>query len=169
MTACLRMLILSALTLAAGSAGAQSSPRRLDDSASLRGLIEAPVVLSEQGKPLADTLDARSAHVHFGQVAYRLSTAAYVGRQVRIFYVIPQGIPWLRSPSGMTVEWRPGAQLAGGTAHPGERRPVWSGIIQTPWFSDAIDLSWQVDLSQVDFRSGARFGIEAYFEIEVIR
>jgi hypothetical protein len=158
-----------ALLLAAAGALAQSPPQRLEDSASPRGRVSAPVVLSEQGRPLADTLHAKFAFVKFGRVDYRLATSAYVGRPVRIYYVVPGFIPWLRSPAGLKVEWQPGARLAGGVARPGERRAVWSGVIQEPWFADSIELSWEVDLAHVDFRHGEQFGMEAFFEIEVLR
>jgi hypothetical protein len=165
----LRAGALACASAFACAALAQGLPQRLDDSASPRSRVAAPVVMSEQGRPLVDTLNAKFAFVNFGRVDYRLATARYVGHRARIYYVIPAVVPWLRSPSGLKVDWKPGARLAGGTARPGERRLVWSGLVQEPWFADSIELNWQVDLSQVDFSRQDRFGMESYFEIEVLR
>jgi len=66
----------------------------------------------------------------------------------------------------MRVEWRGVGAFSGGTARPGERVLVWSGIVRTPWMNEAIDLSMSVDLHQVRLPDGADLGMESYFEIE---
>jgi hypothetical protein len=80
--------------------------------------------------------------------------------------VVPALIEGLRSPSGMRVDWRSGALFAGGTARPGERQMVWSGVVPGPWMTDSLDLSFEVELAQVQLRSDGQFGFEPYFEIE---
>lgn len=141
---------------------------RLDDSASPRANIEAVLVLSESGKLLSESFDAKQAIIKFGRVDYRLSTTAYLGKKVRIYYVIPNAIPGLVSKTGVTVEWQARKEFTAGSAHAGERQLVWSGMIQEPWLEESFDLQWTVQLDQIRLGDNQAFGFEAYFEIEVL-
>lgn len=154
------------LVLLAAAGHVALAADRLDDSASPRSRVRAPVVLSDEGRPLQDSRNATRATVHFGRVDYKLATARYVGRQARIFYVVPAVIPGLRSPSGLRVEWRGNGLFANGTAAPGERRMVWSGVVPGPWMTEGLDLTFHVDLRQLQLRPNESFGFESYFEIE---
>jgi hypothetical protein len=65
---------------------------RLDDSTSPRAQVQSLQILSERGRRLdAPSPDAapQYAIARFGEVEYRLATAPYIGRQARIYYVIP--------------------------------------------------------------------------------
>lgn len=141
---------------------------RLDDSASPRSRVAAQVVMSDEGRPLADSLNPRTAIVKFGRVDYRLSTARFVGRQARIYYVVPSAMPGLRSPAGLRVAWRGSGLFSNGTARPGERQLVWVGQVREPWMSEGLDLTMQVDLREVTLPPDGNFGFESYFDIEVL-
>lgn len=140
---------------------------RLDDSASPRSQVQAQMVLSNEGRPLAESLNPTSATVNFGRISYKLATARYVGKQARIYFVIPALIRGLRSPAGLRVQWRGSNQFASGTARPGERQLVWAGLVNSPWISEDIELSYEVDLRELELPRDGSFGFESYFEIEV--
>lgn len=143
---------------------------RLDDSASPRSSVAALVVLSEQGRPLEQSLNPRMAIVNFGRIDYRLATAAYVGRQARIYFVMPAAVPGLRWPAAMRVDWRgQGGRFAAGSARPGERQLVWTGRVDGPWLTEALDLQVQVELAAIDESWARNFSFEPHFEIEVTR
>lgn len=157
------------LALAMSGLPAAAQPQRLDDAASPRPRVAAAVVLDEAGRPLEASPFAQRAQMRFGRVEYRLATAAYVGRQVRISYVVPALIQGLRSPQGLRVEWQGLAPLASGSARPGERVPVWSGQVTGPWTHFALDLTAHVDLRELALRNHQPFAFECYFDIEVVR
>lgn len=141
---------------------------RLDDSASPRSRVPARVVLSDEGRPLETSRNPTRATIQFGRVDYKLATAAYAGRRARIYFVVPAVIPGLRSPSGLRVDWRGTGQFAAGTARPGERQMVWSGVVPGPWMTEGLDLSCEVDLRELRLPRSGQFGFESYFEIEVL-
>ncbi len=159
-------LLAFAAALLAGGAAAQV---RLDDSASPRGRIDAPLVLSEQGIPLEQSLLPRLAIVQFGRVAWRLSTAAYVGRDARLYFVVPAFVPGLRSAAAMRVDWGGATRFAPGSLRPGQRQLVWTGRIEGPWIEDAMELKVQVELAAIDDTWARNFSFQPHFEIEVIR
>lgn len=157
-----------ALNLIVSSLNAAYAFERLDDSASPRSNVEAPLVLGNDGQLLSESVTATTAIFKFGRVDYRLATSAYIGKSVRIYYVIPDAIHGLVSPSGIMVEWQGSQQLSAGSAHAGERKVVWSGTIAQAWFEDSMELQWTVQLDQVRLADNQPFGFEAYFEIEVL-
>lgn len=142
---------------------------RLDDSTSPRSQVSAPQVLSETGQPFSPLMSGpppRGAIVRFGRVDYRLATSAWLGRAARIYYVLPSDVPGLRSPAGLVVEWRGNGVFGPGRARPGERVLVWSGIVREAFMSEGLDLSWRLDLRELQLRSGQALGFESFFEIE---
>lgn len=147
--------------------GTARAADRLDDSASPRSRVPAQVVYSNEGRPLQDSLEPVTAIVKFGRIDYRLAMARYVGRQARIYYVVPAQVAGLRSPAGLRVDWRGLGLFAGGSARPGERRLVWSGQVRDAWMNESLDLNWEVDLRELQLPRNGQFGFEAYFEIEV--
>ena len=162
-----RALVAAGSLLLAGTAFAQA--QRLDDSASPRNRVAAQVVMDDNGRPLEASPFAESAQIRFGRIEYRLATAAYVGRQVRITYVVPNPIPGLRSADALRVEWRGQPPLASGSARPGDHVPVWTGRIAEAWTELALDLSARVDLRQLDLRASEPLAFECHFEIEILR
>jgi hypothetical protein len=140
---------------------------RLDDSASPRSRVQPQSVMSDEGRPLEQSLNPTAAIVQVGRLEYRLATARYVGSNARIYYVVPAQIEGLRSPAALRVEWRGDGVFGNGTARPGERQLVWTGTIRQPWMSATLDLSFQLDLRQTQFPRSSDVGFEPHFEIEV--
>jgi len=139
---------------------------RLDDSASPRAQVRATMDdggIVRPGAPVSPVV-----RVSFGHIQYRLNTSRYVGKRARIFYVLPAAIPGLRTPAALQVNWRGEGLFASGTGRPGERVPVWSGVVHDAWMNESFDIGWQVDLRELRLQRGAQLGFEAYFEIETL-
>lgn len=152
--------------LFAGAATAQW--QRVDHSASPRHRVPPQLALDDAGRPLAASPFAEAAQLRFGRVDYRLATAAWVGRNVRLAYVVPALVSGLRSADGLRVDWRGLAPLASGSARPGERVVVWSGRVESPWMVVALEPTAHVDLRQLELRGPAPFAFECHFEIETL-
>lgn len=144
---------------------------RLDDSASPRNLVNSPPMVSEQGLPLSQYLPGTPAPqvgiVNFGRIEYKLATSRYIGKPARIYYVIPAVIAGLRSPAGLKVEWRGNGIFANGSARPGERALVWSGIVRDVAMTESLTLTMRIQLRELQLRAGQGLAFESYFEIEV--
>ncbi|RYF74976.1 MAG: hypothetical protein EOO22_05855 [Comamonadaceae bacterium] len=149
------------------STSAWSVVERLDDSSSPRSQVTASL---DDERAIAALRAPASpiVRVSFGRVQYRLATARYAGRQARIYYVLPPAVPGLRSAAGLQVQWRTEGLFASGTGRPGDRIPVWNGVVRDAWMSESLDLSWQLDLRELRVVRGAPIGFEAYFEIETL-
>ena len=160
----LAISLLAGLASIASTAWAQFE--RLDDSTSPRAQVQATLDNGDIVRP--GTPVSPIARVSFGRIQYRLATARYVGKRARIFYVIPAGVPGVRTPNAVQVSWRTEGLFASGTARPGDRIPVWTGVVRDPWINEAFDLSWQVDMRELRLQRGAALGFEAYFEIETL-
>ena len=163
-TALLLPVLLPVLLAVPGPAAALVE--RLDDSASPSAQVRAQDDNSPVTTPGASV--APFVRIDFGRVHYRLATARYVGRQARIYYVLPMAVPGLRSPAGLQVSWRTNGLFAAGSGRPGDRVPVWSGQVRDAWLNEALDLTWQVDVREVRLSRGMPLGFEAYFEIETL-
>ena len=140
---------------------------RLDDSASPRAQVQATLdegPITRPGSTPASTI----ARVSFGRIQYRLATARYVGKRARIYYVIPAGIPGVRTPNAVQVSWRSEGLFTSGTGRPGDRIPVWNGTVRDAWMNESFDLAWQVDTRELRLQRGVALGFEAYFEIETL-
>ncbi|WP_296678529.1 hypothetical protein [Thiothrix sp. UBA2332] len=163
-----QMLTLCWLMLVVSAPNTGMAAERLDDSASPRNRVAAPLVLANTGGLLAESEDATQAILQFGRVDYRLATAAFVGKEARIYYVLPASVPGLLSPAGMRLEWRGNGVFADGVANAGERVLVWSGRVNDVWLNEGLDLTLYVDLAALRLSQGENFGFEAWFEIEVL-
>jgi hypothetical protein len=111
-------------------------------------------------------LDNQTISLPFGHVEYRLATAAYVGKQARIYYVIPLAVAGLRSPTGMQVQWRSSGQFQPGMGRPGDRVQVWTGVVRAPWITESFDLQLRIDRRELQMGQGGNLRFESYFEIE---
>lgn len=143
---------------------------RLDDSASPRNRVTSSPMMSEQGLPLDQNALAPLATigvVKFSRIEYKLATAKFLGKQARIYYVVPPLISGLRTPSGLRVDWRGGNVFANGSAQPGERFLVWTGVVRNSYMIDGLDLTMRLDLRELQTRNGTGLSFESYFEIEV--
>lgn len=140
---------------------------RLDDSASPRSRVAPQMTLSDEGRPLAESLAPRSATVRYGRIEYRLATASFVGRQARIYLVVPTNIPGLRAPAGLQLVWQGSGRFTSGSARPGERRLVWAGVVPAAWMQESLDLTLELNLAYFQPPTNNMVGFESYFEIEV--
>ncbi len=139
--------------------GAHAQAIRLDDSSSPRAQINADF-------RNAQMLDNQTISLPFGHVEYRLATAAYVGKQARIYYVIPLAVAGMRSPTGMQLQWRSSGLFQGGMGRPGDRVLVWTGVVRTPWITESFDLQLRIDRRELQMGQGGNLRFESYFEIE---
>ena len=148
-----------------------ANAERLDDSASPRSQVTAPLILSEQGYPVEQFRPGPQPQfgiVKFGRVDYKLATGKFVGKMARIYYVIPAVVSGLRSPAGLQVDWRSNGLFANGIARPGERKLVWSGVVRDAFISEGLDLTMKIELRELQSRSGQGLAFESYFDIELI-
>lgn len=149
---------------------ARALTERLDDSMSPRSRVTSSAMLNEHGAPLNPSAygpEPTLGIVKFSRIEYKLATTKYVGKQARIYYVIPPFIQGLRKPSGLRVEWRGGNVFASGSAQPGERFLVWTGKVANASINDGLDLTMRIDLRELQTRPGVGLSFESYFEIEV--
>lgn len=158
---------LVAIALLLGAVAAASGAERLDDSASPRSRVPARAVVSDEGRSLVASRNPTRAIVQLGRVDFRLATTRYIGKQARIYFVVPPVITGLRSAAGLRVDWRGNGTFANGSARPGERQLVWSGTVPGPWMNEGLDLGFEVDLREVQLQADGQFGFEPFFEIEV--
>lgn len=151
-----------ALVLTLATLPALAAPKRLDDRASPRSVVnvESRWLHSAEGLSLEQT-NAMVATVP--NLEFRLDTSAYVGKRARIYLVLPDFIPGLRSPSGMRVEWTSRGAFLGGSALPGQRTLVYDGLVQRPQMHESLDLSVFLDARYLE--RGLRF--DPTFEIDV--
>jgi len=86
-----------------------------------------------------------------------------LAKKARVYYVIPINIANLTSPRGLRVDWKTRSEFAAGSARPGDRVLVWSGVVRAATMETSFDLSMNAELAYL--RGG--LGFESYFEIEV--
>ena len=152
--------LLAMLALAAPAALA--APKRLDDRASPRSLVNVESRWVHSGNGLnAEQLNAMVATIP--NLEFRLDTSPYVGKRARIYLVIPDFVQGLRAPNGMRVEWTTRGQFMAGAALPGQRALVYDGLIQRPSMQESLDLSIYLDARYLE--RGLRF--DPAFEIDV--
>jgi hypothetical protein len=159
--------VLAAFVLLLAVGATARAAERLDDSASPRSRVPARVVLTNEGRTMMASRNPSRAVVQLGRVDFRLATTRHIGKQARIYFVVPPFVTGLRSPAGMRVDWRGNGNFANGSAHPGERQLVWSGIVTGPWMNEGIELSFEVELRELQLQADGQFGFEPFFEIEV--
>lgn len=141
---------------------------RLDDSASPHSRVPARIVLGDDGRPFAHGRGNASITFKFGPVDYRLATAAFVGRRARIFYVVSPFVAGLASPDGLRIDWHGLGTFASGSARPGERTLVWSGIVNKAWLDESLDVTMHLDPRQYRPHRQVPFAVDSYFEIETL-
>lgn len=148
-----------------------AAPVRLDDSASPRAIVQSTQMVSEHGYPLNEYVPgapaAQRAIVDFGRIEYRLATAPYVGKNARIFLVVPLLPAVLKSPQGLVVSWRSEGSFASGSGRPGDRVPVWSGPVRQAFMNEALALRMEFALRELLPQAQKGVAVECYFEIEV--
>ena len=96
------------------------------------------------------------------RVEYRLDVSRFVGRNARVYFVLPMDAG-VTAPQGLLVKWIAQGPLRSGQGRPGERVAVYEGRITQALFDDRFDLQLLVDSR---FFTG-RLRLNPYFEIEL--
>ena len=154
-----RCMVLICLGLLA--AGAQAAPVRLDDSLSSQQRVvmrqEWRDAYPNQGhRPDLMTVLARAS------VEVRLKTEAYVGRNARVFLVLPTLANTGALPADLRIEWRTRGAMRAGIAAPGTRTLVFEGRIGAPVIGDWFDFYVTADSRAL----GSNVQFEPYFDLE---
>jgi hypothetical protein len=157
------MRALAFLLIIVASQGALSG-EKLDDAGSPRSRVDTTVrwLHTNEGLTTPELINAMVATVP--NLEFRLDTSRYVGKKARIYLVVPDFMPGLRSPSGLRVEWKTRGAFLAGSALPGTRALVYDGTIKLPSMHEALDLSIYLDARY--FERGLR--VEPRFEIDVL-
>ena len=153
---------IAALALAAAPAFA-APPVRLDDTASPRNRLEVKSRWLHNEDGLSDPARLNAMVAEIPNLEVRLNTSRYVGKSGRVYLVVPDFVPGVRTPGGFRVEWRTRGLFRQGAAVPGTRALVYDGRIATPVLADFLDLTMTIDGRFVD--GALRF--EPHFEIEL--
>lgn len=70
---------------------------------------------------------------------------AFIGKNVRIFLIIPPQTPGIAGSAGLEVQWRTQGVFLPGNARPGERVLFFQGVIQQSPLRDLIAYTFRVD------------------------
>lgn len=81
---------------------------------------------------------------------------------VQIFMVIPAQIPGLDGGGGLEMSWTTRGRLLNGTGRPGDRVPIFEGLVSEPVLADFLNLTISIDARRM---LGA-LRIDPFFEIE---
>ena len=69
----------------------------------------------------------------------------FIGKNVRVFLIMPPQTPGIAGPAGLEVTWRTQGVFLPGTARPGERVLFFQGVIQQSPLRDLIAYTFRVD------------------------
>lgn len=143
---------------------------RLSDSASPRAMVAPQSVLTERSLPPdQDFSDYNRLDVNYGRIEYRLNTSAYLGQDVRIYFVMPNHVNGMMNPQALRALWDGDGRFAGGAAYLGEQVLVWQGIVREPMMNAALNLRYEIRLDGFALPSRQGEGLEPYFVIERVR
>jgi hypothetical protein len=152
-------LVLATMLAAATAASAGT---RLDDRASPRSQVNIESRFLHSGEGLSpDEFNALVANI--SSLEFRLDTSRYVGKRGRIYLVVPDLVPGVRSPSAMRIEWKTRGVFMPGSALPGQRTLVYDGPIVKAMTQESLDFVFYLDARHLE--RGVRF--EPAFEIDV--
>lgn len=141
---------------------------RLDSAASARPQVAALQVTDETGQPFGQNPFAQQARARFGRVEYRVVTAPYLRRRARIDLVLLPTVAGLLRPQGLVFEWRGLDGAQDGRLTPGQRQPLWTGVITQAVTPLAIELEMRLDLGAMGPWNGGHFGVEPGFELVLL-
>lgn len=157
----MRKLALACLALWASIATAE----KLDDSLSPRQDIDVIIDWSHRGN--LENLDEEQLNAltsTVNNVEVRLNTAQYVGRQARIYLVLPVIIRGLDDPDALRLSWSTRGVFSDGTVTPGARALLFDGVIIDPVMIDVLDFT--IDVDGRSFNEPINF--EPEYEIEAV-
>jgi hypothetical protein len=158
----MRTLALVCLTLSASIAIAAE---RLDDSLSPRQDID--ILIDWRHRDNLENLDEEQLNAlssTVNNVEVRLNTAQYLGRQARIYLVLPVVIRGLDDPGALRLSWSTRGVFADGTVTPGMRALLYDGNITSQVMIDVLDFT--IDIDGRAFNEPINF--EPEYEIETV-
>jgi len=150
-----------ALTVVIAAMPVNAAPVRLDDSLS----SQPRLVLRQEWRDAFPNRGRRPDLMGVlarASVEIRLKTDAYVGRNARIFLVLPTLSSAGALPQDMLFEWRTRGTMRAGIGAPGSRTLVFEGRVAASITGDWFDFYVTADSRTV----GNNVQFEPYFEIE---
>ena len=134
-----RIVLLAVLVAFALATPCRAETHRLDDSASQ---VFPPNARWEWG-PGSLRTGINTVHMHI-RVEARIDTRAWVGRQGRVYMVLP-----VDAGGPIAAEWQSQGRLLGGRLVSGERALVFSGVIPGPLLEDTLRVHLATDARQM--------------------
>ncbi len=152
MTLVRRLLLTTLSALVAGAA--MANPHRLDDSLS----HTVPPNVQMQWLPMARGQSSASGMEAWVRVNIRIDTRDWVGRNGRIYMVLPRD-----QASSMEAVWTTQGRLQAGRLVSGERTLVYAGTIPGATLEDQMQVRLR---SNADWTSNSR-RLNFHFELDV--
>ncbi len=78
-------------------------------------------------------------------IELRFDMGRYVGKNVRIFMVLPPAVKGLRGSTGLRVDWRTRGRFVPGSIAPGNRTLVYQGPITVRDMTEVFDFTLNMD------------------------
>lgn len=147
-------LLLAALALAIGASDARATGVRLDDALTH---VVPPNARMEWLPLTSGASENDTAMEAWVRVNVRIDTRAWMGRQGRIYLVLPRD-----EASTMQAAWTGTGRLQDGTVRSGERALVFAGEVPGPQLED----QWQMRLRSPADWSAPNRRLQFHFEIE---
>ena len=118
----------------------------LDDSLSPQQQININIQWKDPGN--VETLDEKSfnavvARAH--NVDIRLKTDTYLGKQARIFLVLPLNVRGLSKPESLRLYWTTNGLFSDGSVTPGSRQLIFEGTIRERVMRDIFNFTFELD------------------------
>ena len=132
-----RLLLLTVLVVAVP---ADAKTTVIDDSGTLP--YDAPLVLHWQ--QLSPRRPVNNRMTGTLTVRVKLNVAPWLRRPGRIYLVLPT-----QQPGAMNASWSTQGRLLAGRLSSGTRALVYSGLITTPFIEDVLQLTLEVDGTQM--------------------
>ena len=132
-----RLLLLTVLAVAVP---ADAKTTVIDDSGTLP--YDAPLVLHWQ--QLSPRRPVNNRMTGTLTVRVKLHVAPWLRRPGRIYLVLPA-----QQPGAMNASWSTQGRLLAGRVSSGSRSLVYSGLITTPFIEDVLQLTLEVDGTQL--------------------
>jgi hypothetical protein len=139
----------------------EAAPVRLDDSLSSQQRVVMRQEWRDTRPNQGHRMDLMTVLAR-ASVEVRLKTEAYVGRNARIFLVLPTLANTGALPADLRIEWRTRSTMRAGVAGPGSRTLVFEGRVTAPITGDWFDFYVTADSRGL----GSNVQFEPYFEIE---
>lgn len=150
---------------------AQAQRLELDDTLSPQQNFTVDMALSsgelrEMIIALMNGDDTQQRQGKIPDVDVRLDTAAYVGKNARIYLTLQTPVNGLVSPESMLLSWQTSGVFGSGQVRPGQSTLVFQGVIQQPVSGDVFNFTLEFGTNSALPPS---FRFEPKYEIELIQ